>query len=85
MTPGSEVVTLINSASHRHSFGCYPYISENVRGWKGPLGPTLLPKQGHPEQAAQDCVRAGFEYLQRRRLLNPSRQPVPVLCHSQSK
>jgi len=34
----------------------------------GSPSPTLLPKQGHPEQAAQDLVQAGLEYLQRRRL-----------------
>ena len=33
----------------------------------GSPSPTLLPKQGHPEQAAQDRVQAGLEYLQRRR------------------
>ena len=45
--------------------------SQNVQGWKGPLGitqPNPLPKQRHPEQAAQHCVQAGLEYLQRRRL-----------------
>ena len=31
----------------------------------GSPSPTLLPKQGHPEQAAQDVVQAGLEYLQR--------------------
>ena len=49
----------------------------------GPSGPTPLPKQGHPEQAAQDHVQAGLEYLQRRRLHNPSGQSVPVLRHPQ--
>jgi len=47
--------------------------------------PTPLPKQGHLEQAAQDPVQAGLEYLQRRRLHNSSGQPVPVLCHPQTK
>jgi len=47
----------------------------------GSSGPTLLPKQGHPEQAAQDLVQAGLEYLHRRRLHNLPGQPVPVLCH----
>jgi len=28
---------------------------------------TSLSKQGHLQQAAQDLVQAGFEYLQRRR------------------
>jgi len=40
-------------------------------GWKGPLWvtqPNPLPKQGHPEPAAQHRVQAGLEYLQRRRI-----------------
>jgi len=45
----------------------------------GSSSPTLLPKQGHPQQAAQDLVQAGREYLQRRRLHNLPGQPVPVL------
>jgi len=36
----------------------------------GSSSPTLLPKQGHLQQAAQDLVQAGLEYLQRRRLHN---------------
>jgi len=47
--------------------------------------PTPLPKQGHLEQATQDLVQVGFEYLQRRRLHNHSGQLVPVLHHPQSK
>ena len=47
--------------------------------------PTPLPKQGHLQQAAQDLVQAGLEYLQRRRLHSPSGQPVPVLRHPQSE
>jgi len=56
--------------------------SQNVRGWQGPLWVTQsnpLPKQGHPEQAAQDLVRAGLEYLQRRRLHSLPGQPVSGL------
>jgi len=34
----------------------------------GSPSPTLLPKQGHPEQAAEGLVQVGLEYLQRRRL-----------------
>ena len=34
----------------------------------GSPSPTPLLKQGHPEQAAEDLVQAGLEYLQRRRL-----------------
>ena len=52
------------------SLGC-PTESQNGRGWKGPLWVTQsnpLPKQGHPQQAAQDLVQAGLEYLQKRRL-----------------
>ena len=44
----------------------------------GSSSPTLLPKQGHPQQAAQDLVQVGLEYLQRRRLHNLPGQPVPV-------
>jgi len=29
----------------------------------GSCSPTPLPKQGHPEQAAQDLIQAGLEYL----------------------
>jgi len=57
--------------------------SWNVRGWKGPLGSTSLLKQGHLEQAAQDHVQAGFEYLLRRRIQDPSGQLVPVLYQPQ--
>ena len=49
----------------------------------GSSSPTLLPKQGHPEQTAEDLVQAGLEYLQRRRLHTLPGQPVPVLCHPQ--
>jgi len=49
----------------------------------GSSSPAPLQKQGHLEQAAQDLVQAGFEYLQRRRLHSLSGQPVPVLRHPQ--
>ena len=49
----------------------------------GSSSPTLLPKQGHLQQAAQDLVQMGLEYLQRRRLHNLPGQPVPVLRHPQ--
>jgi len=52
--------------------------------WGSP-SPTPLPKQGHPQEAAQDLVQAGLEYLQRRRIHKPSGQPAPVLRHPQSK
>jgi len=51
----------------------------------GSSSPTPLPKQGHLQQAAQDFVQAGLEYLQRGRLHNLPGQPVPVLCRPQSK
>ena len=50
----------------------------------GLSSPTPLPKQGHLQQAAQDLVQAGAEYLQRRRLHNLPGQPVPVLRHPTS-
>jgi len=53
------------------------------RDLRGSSSPTLLLKQGHLQQTAQDCVQAGLEYLQRRRLHNLPRQPVPVLRHPQ--
>jgi len=49
----------------------------------GSSGPTPLRKQGHLQQAAQDLVQAGLEYLQRRRLHNLPGQPVSGLCHPQ--
>ena len=49
----------------------------------GSSGPTLLLKQGHLQQAAQDLVQAGLEYLQRRRLHNLPGQPVPGHHHPQ--
>ena len=49
----------------------------------GSPSPTPLPKQGHPEQAAQHRVQEGLEYLQRRRLHSLPAQPVPVLHHPQ--
>ena len=51
----------------------------------GSSRPTALPKQGHLQQAAQDLVQVGFEYLQRRRLHNLPGQAVPGLRHPQSE
>ena len=59
--------------------------SQNRRGWKGPLWVNQsnpLPKQGHLQQAAQDLVQAGLEYLQRR-LHNLPGQPGPGVRHPQ--
>jgi len=47
----------------------------------GSSSPSLLPKQGHLQQAAEDLVQAGLEFLQRRRLHHLPGQPVPVLRH----
>jgi len=49
----------------------------------GSSSPTSLPKQGHLQQAAQDLVQAGLEYLQRRRLHSLPGQPIPGLRHPQ--
>ena len=49
----------------------------------GSSSPTPLPKQGHPQQAVEDLVQAGLEYLQRRRLHNLPGQPGPGLRHPQ--
>jgi len=49
----------------------------------GSSSPTPLLKQGHLQQAAQDLVQAGLEYLQRRRLHSLPGQPVPGLRHPQ--
>jgi len=42
-----------------------------------------MPKQGHLQQAAQNLVQAGLEYLQRGRIHNIPGQPIPVLHHPQ--
>ena len=49
----------------------------------GSSSPTPLSKQGHLQQAAQDLVQAGLEYLQRRRLHSLPWRPVPGLRHPQ--
>ena len=49
----------------------------------GSSSPTLLPKQSQLQQAVEDLVQAGVEYLQRRRLHSLPGQPVPVLRHPQ--
>ena len=60
--------------------------SQHVQDWPGPLWvtqPNPLPKQGHPEQAAEHRGQAGLEYLQRRRLHSLPGQPGPGLRHPQ--
>ena len=79
-----QLLSWFNSSVLMHKQGHTK--SQNVRGWKGPLWVTQsspLPKQGHPEQAAQDRVQAGLEYLQRRRLHSLTEQPGPGLRHPQ--
>jgi len=49
----------------------------------GSSSPTLLPKQGHLQEGAQDLVQEGLEYLQRRRIHNLPGQPVLGLHHPQ--
>jgi len=49
----------------------------------GSSSPTALPKQSHLQQAAQDLVQEGLEYLQRSRLHKLPGQPVPLLRHPQ--
>ena len=60
-------------------------ISEwwGLEGTSVGLQPNPLPKQGHPEQAAQHCIQVGLEYLQRRRLHSLPGQPGPGLRHPQ--
>ena len=53
------------------------------RDFCGSSSPNPLSKQGHLQQAAQDLIYAGLEYIQRRRIHNLSGQPVPVLRHPQ--
>ena len=55
------------------------------RDLRGSSSPTHLSKQGCLEQVAQELVKVGFEYFQRRRLQNLSGKPVPVLHHPQSE
>lgn len=51
-------------------------VREELRLEDHPVQP--LPKQGQPEQVAQDGVQLGFGYLQRWRLHNLFGQPAPV-------
>lgn len=46
---------------------------------------NLLLEKSHVEHIAQDCIHMAFEYLQQWRLHSFPWQPVPVLCHPQSK
>jgi len=53
-------------------------MEEVGRDLWGSSSPTPLLKQGLLQQAAQDHIQVGFEYLQRRRIHNPS--VLPVQC-----
>ena len=63
--------------------------NHRITAWSGLEGSSVghpaqpLPKQGHPEQPAQDLVQVGFEYLQRRRLHSLPGQPGLGLRHPQ--
>ena len=87
-----QLLGLSKTYPESKQFACFILhgrISQNHRmvGVGGDLcgssSPTPLPKQGHLQQAAQDLVQAGLQYLQRRRLHNLPGQPVPVLRHPQ--
>jgi len=51
----------------------------------GSSSPTLLPKQGHLRQAARTLSRQVLNTSREEDFHNLSGQPVPVLCHPQSK
>jgi len=54
----------------------------------GSSSPTLLPKQGHLQEAVEDLVQAGLEYLRRRRLHNlpgTGHQCCPMVLGNTSK
>ena len=74
-TENLENVILQSSQNHR-MFG----VGRDLRGSSSP---TSLPKQGHLQQAAEDLVQVGLQYLQRRRLHSLPGQPVPGLHHPQ--
>ena len=75
--PFLRVFTLVLSLSQNHR------MVGVGRDLCGSCSPTLLPKQGHLQQAAQDLVQVGLEYLQRRRLHSLPGQPGPGLHHPQ--
>ena len=49
----------------------------------GSSSPTLLLKQGHPEQAVQDLVQVGLVESPSLEIFNFPGQPVPGLHHPQ--
>jgi len=62
-----QTVFLLNSVAKESQNHRMVGVGRNLCGSSSP---TLLPKQGHLQQAAEDLVQAGLEYLQRRRLHN---------------
>ena len=79
-------MVLVDSRLFPFLQGRWQVESQHGQGWQGPLWvtqPNPLPKQGHPEQAAQHRGQAGLEYLQRRRLHSLPGQPGPGLRHPQ--
>ena len=57
---------------YMHTENVYHRMLGVGRDLCGSSSPPPLPKQGQLQQAAQDLVQAGFEYLQRRRLHSSS-------------
>lgn len=67
------------------SYHSQEYRDTETQGFGGTSGDDLAQphaKAGSLEQVTQESVQVGSEYLQRRKLHSPSRQPAPVLCHS---
>lgn len=58
---------------------CLQHHSQNHR--TAEAGRSFLLKQGHLEQAAQDCIQRTFECLQGENFSLPG-PPVPMLSHS---
>jgi len=79
--PGPKGLSQIKCPRHRRSQN-HSMLGVG-RDLCGSSSPTPLPKQGLLQQAVEDCVQAGLEYLQRQRLQNFLGQPVAVLHHPQ--
>jgi len=66
------VGVILHSESCKTSLKFFVVTSHRMvgvgRDLSGSSSPTPLPKQGHLQQAAQELVQVGFEYLQRIRL-----------------
>ena len=85
LTRDTQEVLIGAERFHHPFFICTESLNHRILGVGrdlcGSSSPTPLPKQGHLQQAAQDFVQVGLEYLQRRRLHNLPGQPVPGLHH----